>query len=834
MSKFKLILFLTGLLPAISWAQGPCEFDVQLPSYYICYSENGFYLQFPSQPPGAFSGQFVQADGFYDAAAAGSGPHYVIYTADPAVCLGSDTVDFYVMDEGFIEIEGGPTSICVGDSTTLNAPNALEYDWLNNGDRINSYTFSPDSTTTYLVSGLDNTGCPNSIELTITVFSYGPELTISGPSYVCYGDTATFEVVGITNLQWNDGTINPIIEFSSLQDSTLSVRVSENPACDTTLVLSVDVGEEIRYEFQTRTSLCYGELFQISITGGNAAYYKFAGQNFTDFAEFFLEDDATLILEAYNDSGCFVEIPIPYEVNDNPVLDISAPEQVCSENPLEIIVTGAPQIEWVDLNTGEPVALTGENAYSIIASDSIRFQVMGINEFNCITTNFIEVPVYPTPDVRIDSLTPFCIDRSASVVVSGADYYVWNGLNTTPILTFPAVSDTVFTVLGSTVYGCFTYDTLAITVHPNPEIWLTGEYSICELDTATLIGAGADQYFWEGVLGTDTIDVTPSADSLFTLIGKNIFGCADTATYFVNVDPAPIISFVGDPEICVGDSVSLQLITDGLAFQWLGGSTQLIIPVDPADDTTYTVTAIGANSCPRTSSFVVVVNDYPVLSIDGNTIACFGDTLTLTGAGADAFFWNNGLIGDTIRYVPVASGVLRVEGNSNDCITEEVLNITVNESPSVQFAFAADTLCTSGAGASWVASPSGGELSGDGVVNNWFELSSAVNGVNTVSYTFTNAFNCSSTATDQIIVETCLGLEEEVALLSLYPNPCSEMLTLTVSGQSAECVVYSAMGQVVWSGKVAGTTTLETASWAPGTYVLNIGNVSTPQRIIKL
>jgi hypothetical protein len=29
-------------------------------------------------------------------------------------------------------------------------------------------------------------------------------------------------------------------------------------------------------------------LFQISITGGNAAYYKFAGQNFTDFAEFFL------------------------------------------------------------------------------------------------------------------------------------------------------------------------------------------------------------------------------------------------------------------------------------------------------------------------------------------------------------------------------------------------------------------------------------------------------------------------------------------------------------------------------------------------------------------
>jgi len=391
----------------------------------------------------------------------------------------------------------------------------------------------------------------------------------------------------------------------------------------------------------------------------------------------------------------------------------------------------------------------------------------------------------------------------------------------------------VFTVLGATVYGCFTYDTLAITVHPNPEISLTGENDICELDTATLVGSGAYEYFWEGVLGTDTIDVTPTADSLFTLIGKNIFGCADTATYFVNVDPAPIITFVGDPDICVGDSVSLQLITDAFTFQWLGGSTQLIIPVDPADDTTYTVTAIGANTCPRTSSFAVIVHDYPIITIDGVTTVCFGDTLTLVGFGADAFAWNNGLSGDTIRYVPVASGVLRVEGNSYDCVTQEILNITVNESPSVQFAFTADSLCTSGAGASWVASPGGGELSGDGVVNNWFELSSAINGVNTVSYTFINEFNCSSSVTDQIVVETCLGLEEEVASISIYPNPCSEMLVLAAAGQAVECTVYSAMGQLVWSGKVAGTTTIETIAWAPGTYVLNSGN-GTTRRIVKL
>jgi hypothetical protein len=831
MSKFKLILFLTGLLPAISWAQGPCEFNVELPSFYICINESGFYLPILTQPTGTYSGEFVTSDGFYDGSAAGEGPHYVIYTADPNVCFGSDTVDFYLIEPNSLEVEG-VTSICSGDSTLLNAPNEGEYDW-GTGDRTNSFMFSPDSTTTYLIAGTDNNGCVVQQELTITVFQYGSGVGISGPSYVCYGDTATFEVEGTTSVLWNDGSTNPIIEFAPLQDTTISVYVGENPACDTTLELSVDVGDQILYEYEATNNLCYGELFQIFITGGNAAYYKFAGQNITDYAEFFLEDDTTLILEAYNDSGCFVERSLQFTVNDYPVLDISAPEQICSENLLEISVSGAPQIEWIDLNTGDSVSLTGENEYSVLASDSIRFEVLGTSEFNCTTSALIEVPVYPTPDVRIDSLTAFCFDREATVIANGADFYVWNGLNITSQLTFPAFNDTVFTLFGSTVFGCFAYDTLEITVHPNPEIWLTGEYYVCELDTATLVGSGAFQYFWDGVEGTDTLNALPSADSLFTLIGKNIFGCSDTATYFVDVDPAPINMFIGDSQICVGDSVSLQLVTDGLVFQWLGGSIQSVIPVDPADDTTYTVTTIGANGCPRTSSFHVTVNDYPMLTVSGITTVCFGDAITLYAEGADLFSWNNGLTGDSIVYVPVASGILRVDGNSNDCVTQELINVTVNEYPSVQFSFNVDTLCTSGGGASWIASPAGGELSGDGVEGNWFNLASAISGVNIVTYTVTNEFNCSSSATDQILVEACIGVEESLfQSFTVYPNPCLENFVVQASG-NADCTFYNAMGQRMWSGNVNGSVTIETLNWSSGTYVVSVGG-QIVQRVVKL
>jgi hypothetical protein len=837
MSKFKLILLLCGFFPIISWSQGPCEFDVELPSFYFCNSENGFYLPILDQPEGTYSGQYVQQDGFYDAVAAGSGPHFVIYTADPNICIGTDTVFFYVLESADLEFEGGATSICAGDSTTWSAPNELEYDWNNNGVRTNTYTFSPDTTTTYIVSGLNTNGCPTSQELRITVFQFGSDLVIEGPNYVCYGDTVTYSVPNNTSILWSDGTTAPSITMEMTEDMFFSVLLGANSGCDTTLELSVDVGDFIYFDYSYTNNLCYGELFEIFITDGNAAFYKFAGQNFTEYAQFFLEDDALLVFEAYNDSGCFRTREIQLVVNDNPVIQIDAPEQLCGETPLSITASGAPVMDWIDLNTGLPVQLTGENEYNVLASDSISFQITGTNEFNCSTTAFVEVPVFPAPDVRIDSLTPFCFEREASVIVSGADNYVWNGLNTTPILTFTAYNDTVFTVLGSTIYGCFEYDTLEIQVHPNPEIYLTGEYYVCELDTATLIGSGAYEYFWDGVLGTDTLDATPSADSLFTLIGKNIFGCPDTATYFVDVDPAPVITFNGDPEICFGDSVSLQILTDALTFQWLGGSTQNTIAVDPFDDTTYTVTAVGANGCPRTSIYSVIVHDYPILSFSGSTTVCFGDTITLVASGADEYFWNNGQLGDTVQYVPVANSVLRVDGNSNDCITEEALVITVNEVPSVLFSFSVDTLCTSGLGAAWIANPAGGQFSGDGIVNNWFDLSTAINGLNTVNYTVTNEFNCSASASDQLIVETCLE-QSEIELMNLqgYPNPCETTLTLMTHGQPGWVEVYDVFGKLVWSGSVSRQAILNVADWNAGTYLLynrTLGHTQ-PLRVVKL
>jgi hypothetical protein len=263
MSKFKLILLLAGMLPVVSWAQGPCEFDVVLDSYYICPNDSGFYLPILAEPVGTYSGDFVSADGFFDGPLAGPGVHYVIYTASPSVCIGSDTVEFYLLPNGYLEVEGN-LNLCVGDTTILTAPNEQEYDW-GTGDRFTSFTFAPDSTSTYVISGTDMNGCVISQELVIEVFQNGSDLFIDGPIRVCYGNTVTFEMEGSSAFNWSDGSTDSLLTLELYDDVLLSVNVFDNPACDTTIELFVDVAEDLYYEYEIVAEACEGNPFQIFI-----------------------------------------------------------------------------------------------------------------------------------------------------------------------------------------------------------------------------------------------------------------------------------------------------------------------------------------------------------------------------------------------------------------------------------------------------------------------------------------------------------------------------------------------------------------------------------------
>jgi hypothetical protein len=117
-----------------------------------------------------------------------------------------DTAQVVVTVNQLPVVSGGPnTTVCAGDSATLNGSGASTYAW-NNGI-TNGVTFIPNSTMTYTVTGTDANGCQDTAQVTLTV-SPLPSVNAGEDSTVCdYNFPIVISAQGNPNLSysWSNG-----------------------------------------------------------------------------------------------------------------------------------------------------------------------------------------------------------------------------------------------------------------------------------------------------------------------------------------------------------------------------------------------------------------------------------------------------------------------------------------------------------------------------------------------------------------------------------------------------------------------------------------------------
>jgi len=79
--------------------------------------------------------------------------------------------------------------------------------------------------------------------------------------------------------------------------------------------------------------------------------------------------------------------------------------------------------------------------------------------------------------------------------------------------------------------------------------------------------------------------------------------------------------------------------------------------------------------------------------------------------------------------------------------------------------------------------PAGGEYSGPGVENGWFNPAVAGVGTHTITYTYLDPNSCENFATESILVDPCTGIDESNADsdILIYPNPGKDIFTLRSS-----------------------------------------------------
>jgi len=251
----------------------------------------------------------------------------------------------------------------------------------------------------------------------------------------------------------------------------------------------------------------------------------------------------------------------------------------------------------------------------------------------------------------------------------------------------------------------------------------------------------------------------------------------------------------------------------------------------------------GQNACGQgvadTITFTAI-QPSQVTATAGASTVCAGDSTDLTASGSSTYAWSPVSSSNaTVIVTPAATTTYTVVGTDvNGCTDTTTVTVNVNPLPTVTLSALA-TVCVDDASVLLnQGSPAGGAYSGTGVGAGNFSPATAGVGTHAITYTYTDNNGCTNTATQNITVDACTGINELNInnLLSATPNPATEVVTLTWNPAVRVAVieVVDIQGRVVntVSNPTTSSVNIDVVSLPAGVYTIRvIDNVNkvTPQ-----
>jgi hypothetical protein len=425
------------------------------------------------------------------------------------------------------------------------------------------------------------------------------------------------------------------------------------------------------------------------------------------------------------------------------------------------------------------------------------------------------VIINPTPSVAVSNAT-ICSGNSVNLTATGATTYSWNtGATSTSIAVTPNVTSN-YTVNGTT-NGCTNTKTVSVTVKVTPTVAVSNA-TICSGTSANLTATGATTYSWNTGGTTAAISVTPSTTTNYTVTGTTN-GCTNTKTVSVNVKATPTVA-VNNATICSGNSANITA-SGATTYSWNTGATSASIAVTPNVSSNYTVNGI-TNGCTNTKTVSVTVKATPTVAVSNATI-CSGNTANLTATGATTYSWNTGGTTAAISVTPSTTTNYTVTGTTNGCANTKTVSVEVNQIPIVNLSSIQSPLCVNNSTVSLSGTPLGGIFGGIGVSGASFNPAVSGAGTFTINYTYTDANNCSATASESVNVNLCTGIIElNSYTISIFPNPASTEITISTPAKFTDVKLVNSIGQIV--GQTKYSNTVSVVELSSGIYFVQLFN----------
>ena len=554
----------------------------------------------------------TNATATFDFSSCGTGIYdFGVTVNDPVNSCTTALTQQVVVTNGINLTTSADTTVCGGGSLVLSASGATSYIW-STGSTDDSITVtgltSAGSPYDFIVTG--TSGSCTAID-TITVIVQATPVTgpISGTDTVCQNQTNVIYTVSPANgnyqwtvnggsLQSGQGTSSVAVIWGNSGNGSISVIDSAANSCiGNTQLLNVFISPAPVAPVVTgnanpcaNSTLNYnvfatpGSTFNWSVSGGTIIG---SNQNPTVTVQWSAAGNGTVSVFETNAAGCQGPAYV-YLISVNPIPvppTVNGDSLVCQGSSILYTInppTAGTFYTWQP--TGGIITANNQGFDSVTVtwpnSGNYQLSLTATNLGNCSSTpTLINVTVNPRPFVNAiqDSVT--------------------------------ACSGAAILLTASAPFGTVAWSTSGSGTFSDPSI-ISPTYLTGNTDT-----------------GTITLTVISAA-----------IGCPDDSDLvLVNIVPLPAANATASADsVCQGTAATLTA-TGGGTYLWTpGGATDSVITVTPAATTEYTVQVTNTAGCTATAPVTVTVIPAGIPDAGDDIIACYGDSVSLSGSQQNA------------------------------------------------------------------------------------------------------------------------------------------------------------------------------------------------------
>jgi len=627
---------------------------------------------------------------------------YTVIVRDDKGCSATATIDITILPELFADA-GPDTDICFGIGTTIGGtPSAsggsgsgYTYLWspetsLNDPTLANPLA-TPDVTTTYTLTVMDDNNCIATSQVTVNVnpqiFAHpGEDQVICLGESITLGETpaGTGGTPPLTYYWW----ISPNIPVSNLEKPTVSptvtttynLTVSDVNGCFSGSQINIIVSTGPDATVSADQEICQGETVLLEAAGGT----DYLWSNGETTSTIYVTPDVTTTYTVTVSNNCgSIDLQTIVTVNPSPDSEITGETTACEGEPINLSTVFNPDYtyEWNTGETTNEIIVTTSGTYSVTVTNTLN---------SCTSTDQVVVTFNPLPQALVAEDQTICYGDPINIGQDpGAvpdNTYLWTSNPVDPSLTDPTIANplvsptvtTTYTLLETyTLTGCQNSNEVTITVVGG--LANAGDdMSICSGDTVTLgtTPIPENTYLWSSSNPNEVFDftapnpeVSPTVTTTYTLTETyTSVSCTNIDQVIVYVSDKPEADAGENHEICLGEAITIggeccnpvpansylwtsEPIDPSLTDPTINNPT-----VSPTVTTTYTLTeTYTLTGCVNSNSIVVTVNPLPLALVAQPESICFGESIEIGGG--------NEVIGNTYQWRSIPTGFTSSEVN---------------------------------------------------------------------------------------------------------------------------------------------------------------------------